>query len=147
VGAAFGGPIGAGGAVVAMAAADMTSAGIDWYYAKRLGDSLEERRQLLIIHRNFAAIQNRNLANDPISETTLAFYRRMVARRGGDADMRRLLSQSGPATDVIDRIYRTHLGRPATPQEMLAGQDMLGRGGWLADLEEGVIAMRRAPGR
>lgn len=138
-GAAIGGPVGAGGAVVIMAAADATSAGIDWYYASREGESLEEKRQLGIIHRNFMAVQNRDLAKEPL--TSLDFWKRMAARPGGDIDMRKLLAGGGgPADDWVGKIYQAHAGRAPTPAELSAARANLIAGDHLSMVEADVKA-------
>ncbi len=141
IGAVAGPPgamVGAAVAVTGMAAADGATAGADWILAVREGRSLDEQRQLSIIYRNFGAIQNRDLAHEPL--TNLPFWKKMVAKPGGDAEMRRLLAQpGGRADDVVGKIYQEHFGRPPTVDELNSARSALQGGGHLATVEDGVM--------
>jgi len=142
-GAAFGGPIGAGGAVVVMAAADGASAGVDWYYAVREGESLEEKRQLLIVADAFSDLHLRNLNKNPVANVD--FWKKIAAKPGGDRAVRALIV--GGSTDTINEIYRSHLGRDPTNIELDAAQGALVNGDWLGEIEKDVMARAAAGGR
>lgn len=143
IGAGFGGPIGAGGAVVAMAASDLAAAGVDIYYAGKEGERLEERRQDIAVRRAFAAVQNRDIAKEGVN---LTFWKNLAKTPEGTARMYKLLAESGPARDVVNKIFTTHLGRPPTQAEMDAATKALEKGGWLSDVESNVILIKSAYG-
>lgn len=136
IGAGFAGPIGAGGAVIAMAASDGVSAGIDYYYAKRENASLEEKRQILAVYRNFAAIQNRDISKEPLAN--FEAWKKMVAQPGGSERMRALLAEG--SLGMANKMYEAHMGRPATAAEAKWVRDELARGAWLEHVEQQIMA-------
>ena len=142
IGAGFGGPIGAGGAVVAMAASDLVSAGMDYRYAKQAGEEIDKARRKVDVWRNFAAVQGRNLNTDPLLQPDR--WEKMAATEDGIRQMRTLLADG--AVDRINAIYQAQMGRPPTQAEVQDAKNHLIKGAWLSDVEKGVAFNKAAYG-
>ncbi len=140
IGAGFGGPIGAGVAVTGMAVADGVSAGVDYYYAGREGERLDQIRARQEVYRNFAAVQGRNLNNETLGN--MAFWERMARESGGGDRMREMLARG--AGGRIGEQFQRQLGRAPTPEESAAFQNNLARGGWLQHGEQNLQFTRDA---
>ncbi|MBS2020149.1 MAG: Hint domain-containing protein [Deltaproteobacteria bacterium] len=136
-GAAFGGPIGAVGGVVIHGASELASSGIDYYYAKRAGEALEERRKILVIHGAFVRARGR-APND----RELAHFMHFMGK-GWDADFVMMMNHQHPeAAELRAKILKHHLNREPTAGELQAAANFTKGGGWVSELEKRVIEIK-----
>jgi len=133
------GPVGAGVAVVSVAAADGAVVLVDLAYLSAQAKTLEERRRALIVAMHF-----RNILNRDVTREKNFNWRRWMDIAGRDDGFERIRETlSHHAGEWIDRIYRTHLGRDATAAEHIAAIRALGKGESLSGIEEHVMLSKR----
>lgn len=118
-------------------ASELASSGIDYYYAKRAGEALEERRKILVIHSAFVRARGR-APND----RELAHLMHFMGK-GWDADFVTMMNHRHPeAAELRAKILRHHLNREPTAGELQAAENSTKGGGWVSELEKRVIEIK-----
>ena len=136
IGGATGGPPGAVVGVAIHGVSELAGNAIDYKYAKEAGRELDDVRTTQLTNQAYRAVLGRN--PDEIGFGASKSF----LDQGGTLDaLYRSMSESKEAGEIVDRVYRMHLGKAPSDEQMAHGREEMRTLGAMG-MEQGVIVAR-----